>query len=410
MSNPQVIAAATATLRLLLSKGIPKRDAAITSLEVTTLPLDRVGADMTKPALNLFLYQTSLNAAWSNRDATRARPGEAPLPPAALNLHYLLTSYGPVDVRSGDFSHRVLGAAVSVLHDHPVLSTDAIVGALSSHPALRQVERMRISPLAMTIEEMSKLWTVFQTNYRLSAAYEVSVALIESERPVGTPLPVLRRGRRDRGAIVLASPLATLTRAVPPRGQAAVRLGETLGIEGQQLDQGALKIRVASPLLSAPKILDPLPGGREDRIEVVLPHLDAASVMSDWAPGFYTAAVVQPQEDLHDLVSNAVPFAIAPTIKLSTTTPPAGPSTLTLSVSPRLRPAQGAVLLMGRHTVREKSRTQPNDATQPTACDFEIRGVAAEEAVVRLRADGVDSVPIGADPLVFDPQQTLVFQ
>jgi hypothetical protein len=169
VSNAQVIAATTATLRLLLLAGIPARDDAIAQVDVTTVPPDRVERRiLERPTLNLFLYHTVLNAAWRNRDAAHARPGEAPLPPLALNLHYLLTAYGQVDVDQGDLSHRVLGAAVSVLHDHPVFGSDELVAALPQHKALPQVERLRISPLATSIEEMSKLWTIFQTNYRLS--------------------------------------------------------------------------------------------------------------------------------------------------------------------------------------------------------------------------------------------------
>jgi len=46
----------------------------------------------------------------------------------------------------------------------------------------------------MSLEDVSKLWTTFQTQYRISAAYEVSVVIIESSRIVKTPLPVLTRG------------------------------------------------------------------------------------------------------------------------------------------------------------------------------------------------------------------------
>jgi hypothetical protein len=43
-----------------------------------------------------------------------------------------------------------------------------------------QVERVRITLQPLTLEEVAKLWNVFQTPYRISVAYEVSVVLIES--------------------------------------------------------------------------------------------------------------------------------------------------------------------------------------------------------------------------------------
>jgi len=411
MSNAQVIAATTATLRQLLVTGVPQRDAAIANVAVSTVPLDRVGADMTRPVLNLFLYQATLNGAWRNRAAAQARPGEGPLPPLALDLHYLLTAYGQVDVQQGDFSHRVLGAAASVLHDHPVLGADEIVGALSLKPALRQVERVRIAPLPMTLEEMSKLWTTFQTNYRVSVAYEVSVVLIESDRPAAAPLPVLKRGQADRGPAAVASPNPSLSQAIPPNRQAAVRPGQLLTLEGRHLSADGLSVRVAGPLLGSPVSLTPESGRTEDRLAVRLPPLTAPNAMTTWAPGFYTAAATVQRPGLPSLSSNAVPFALAPDIALSQTTPPAGPVTITISCSPRIRDGQHVALLFGETTVEEKQRTQPADPTQPTASTFDLTGQAGESRLVRLRVDGVDSIPVlASDPQTFDPQQTVAFQ
>ena len=411
MSNAQVIAATTATLRQLLMDGVPRRDPAIANVSVTTVPLDRVGSDMTRPALNLFLYQAALNAAWRNRAPSHARPGESPPPPLALNLHYLLTAYGQVDVQQGDFGQRVLGAAVSVFHDHPVLGTDEIVGALAQNPALRQVERVRISALPMTLEELSKLWTTFQTNYRTSMAYEVSVVLIESDLPATTPLPVLRRGDADRGPVAVASPLPSLSGARPPNGQAAVRPGETLTLEGRYLEADGLLVRISGSLLAAPVTLPPEAGRRADRIAVKLPAVADPGVMDAWAPGFYTVAVVAHRPGLPALASNAVSFALAPVITLSQTTPPAGALALVVSCSPRVREGQQVTLLFGDTPVAEGQRTLPADTTLPTTSQFDVDGLSGESRVVRLRVDGVDSIPVSAaDASAFDPQQTVTFQ
>ena len=410
MSNAQVISATTAAMRLLLLAGIPARDDAIAQVDVTTLPLDRVGAALERPTLNLFLYQTVLSAAWRNRDATHARPGESPRPPLGLHLHYLLTAYGQVDVDQGDFSHRVLGAAVSTLHDHPVLGLDELVDALPQHKALPQVERMRISPLVISLDEMSKLWTTFQTHYRLSTAYEVSVVLIESDVRVPSPLPVLRRGERDRGPQVIVSRIPSLIRALPPGQRPAVRLGETLRVEGTSFG-GGQTVRITGSHLAAPIVLDPLPGGRADEMSVQLPAPTDPGAMSDWAPGFYTLAVVVSHPDMHDLPSNSVGFALAPLVTVAPVTAPAGEVTLTVICTPRLRDDQPAVLVdpSGRH-IPEQPRMIDPDLTKPTACTFKVTGAAGTKFIVRLRVDGVDSIPVDLNlPGQFDPAQTLVF-
>jgi hypothetical protein len=41
---------------------------------------------------------------------------------------------------------------------------------------------VRVTLQPLSLEEMSRLWSTFQTQYRLSVAYEVSVVLIDSAR------------------------------------------------------------------------------------------------------------------------------------------------------------------------------------------------------------------------------------
>ena len=108
---------------------------------------------------------------------------------AAASPRSVTTSSPPT--REGDDevrSHRFLGRAMSVLHDHPLLGADGDRAARSPESELHdQVERIRSRLSRCSVEEMSKLWSGFQTQYRLSVAYQVSVVLIESTRPARRP-------------------------------------------------------------------------------------------------------------------------------------------------------------------------------------------------------------------------------
>ena len=53
-----------------------------------------------------------------------------------------------------------------------------------------QVERVRITAQPLSLEEMSKLWMTFQTQYRISAAYEVVRGADRGYTAQGTTLPV----------------------------------------------------------------------------------------------------------------------------------------------------------------------------------------------------------------------------
>ena len=189
MSNPLAIAAVTATLRNLLTQGVTT-DPDLADATVTTQPPDKArDGNNNANQLNLFLYQTMLNAAWRNMDMPRqVKPGETGQPPLALDLHYLITAYG----RNNDdvFSHHLLGRAMRILHDHPLLGEAEIKAALPDNDLHEQVERVRITPQPLSLEEMSKLWTTFQTQYRISVAYEVGVILVDSSRDASAPLPV----------------------------------------------------------------------------------------------------------------------------------------------------------------------------------------------------------------------------
>ena len=185
---------------------------------------------------------TSLNQGWAQRRAAVVRRRTATRvssPPLALDLHYLLTAYG-----SADFQAEILlGYAMHLLHERPVLDRAAIRTALDPSPlgasilppafqALTaadladQLEAVTITPEPMDTEEMSRLWSAIQAHYRPTAPYLVSVVLIEARKPSRTPLPVLSRGPvdpttgKDRGVVVepsLLPPYPTILARRPAR-------------------------------------------------------------------------------------------------------------------------------------------------------------------------------------------------
>jgi hypothetical protein len=108
--------------------------------------------------------------------------------PMALMLKYLITPW------SGDAvtDHRILGRAMQVLYDNAVLADAQLQGGLA---ATRDTLKVTITPL--TMEERTRVWYAVQRTYRLSAAYEIRVANLDSRR-VETRVPV-REYRRESG-------------------------------------------------------------------------------------------------------------------------------------------------------------------------------------------------------------------
>jgi len=394
MSNALAIAAVTATLRNLIVKSVD-----VPNQNITTKPLDRVRTGNSNPdQLNIFLYQTVVNAAWRNRDMPRQiQPGETGQPPLALNLLYLITAYGKDD--DDTQGHRWLGQAMSTLHDHPLLGAQEIQDALNGSELESQIERVRITPQTMSLEEMSKLWTTFQTQYRISAAYQVEVVLIESNRPARTPLPVLTRGAGDSGISAQADlipPFPTIVSVQPPNNQPGVRLNEALTISGFHLNSDSVGVRFTTSRLPAPRT-EPASGTAE-QVTVTVPN-DPVNLPA----GFYTVAVQLSAPGQPDRFTNEWPLQISPSISgIAPTTAPAGDVTFTLTCTPQVRPEQRVTLLFGDREIL----AQPY-AAQTGTLTFKVSAAAKGDYFLRLRVDGVDSLLVDRStvPPRFDPTQ-----
>lgn len=413
MSNVLAIAATTRTLRNLLLAQMPVLDAELSDLEVTLQPPDVARKGISKAQLNLFLYQVVANAAWRNLDLPgQVRPGETAPPPLALNLHYVITAWGRGENDNDALSHRVLAAAMSTLHDRGVLDGNDIRNALPDNDLAGQIERVRVTPLPQSVDELSRLWTAFQTNYRASAVYEAAVVLIDSQAATRAPLPVLRRGAQDRGVIATASAAAVLDALDYPRHQAAVRLGEDIMLNGRQLATDHALARFSSLRLDAPIDLAPRPGDAAGSLRVHLADTaDDADAVARWAPGIYTVALRVQPPGLPPLLSNELPLVLAPRITLGSLAAAAGDFALNLTCTPRIRDGQRVFLLFGDRLLAPTSLGNPADTHQPTALVFQLTGVAAGRYTVRLRVDGADSIPVdfsGSVPAFAADQQVVV--
>lgn len=154
------------------------------------------------PQANLFLYRATENGALKNQMIPgQGHPSEYGHPPLSLVLHYLLTAYGATDdngLVNETRAHFLLGSAMRVLHDYPVI-TESLMTVNSPpiqvlHDSLRgEFEQVKVTLDPISLEDVSKVWTALTRPYRLSAAYSVSVVQIESRRTKTLAAPVLTR-------------------------------------------------------------------------------------------------------------------------------------------------------------------------------------------------------------------------
>lgn len=427
MSDGYAIAAITAVLRARINARLVANDVAsvVGAFTVSSTPPDLVSgvANADPTQLNLFLHQVTPNVTYRNADQpTRsAGGGVARRPALVLDLHYLMTAYGAQAL----FAEVLMGHAALLMHEEPVLSRrhirDAlqppIPAAIAASGIDTQVELIRLSPEAISSEEMSRMWSALDAQYRLSMAYKVSVAFIESDRAPGPALPVTRRLIR-----VLPTLGAHLTSVTAQGGAGpALTMADTAVIEGTSLSTEGLSLRFGE-VSHTPTVTQIRP------TSIVLPLADLATPP---LPGLVPlSAVISP--DLGDppvphgaLISNTVAMPLAATFTHVLT-----PDTervvdgvtyrsgdLTLTTTPPVGARQTVSLSLnglGGVSQRQYSFDAPRDngvvapAETTAQIVFRYRDVAAGDYLMRLRVDGVDS-PLGASGAgTFDSPQVTI--
>jgi hypothetical protein len=326
MSTALAIASVSAVLVDLLNNGLIDHDVATSlgAVTVSALPPDRITTGGPNPPtqLNLFLYRATPNAAWRNiglpsRNGNGDLIGDHAL---ALDLHYLLSAYGAADFHG----EILLGHGMQILHETPALSREAVrrslappspvapnsalpsnLRALFNSGLADQFEQIRITPESLSTEEISKLWSAFQTNYRPTAAYVATVVLIESSRRPRASLPVLTRGLRvlpleqpDIDVIRVEDPSVS-----PPVSNGPVLADSVLLIRGRQLSGEDTVVlvdgRQAVPLeIREDLIRTPLPPGTTAGVHgVQVVHrlqLGSPPVPHRWVESNVEAIVVRP--------------------------------------------------------------------------------------------------------------------
>jgi hypothetical protein len=341
MSNPLAIATVTATLQQVLTAALPA--SGVGGATVTTVRPDDQG-NLPTVGVNVFLYQVSPNTAWRNADLPTRQVGGALLrrPQAALDLHYLLTFYG--DDLTFD-QQRLLGAVVRQFHAAPVLTRDAVRAAqnntavLSTANLADQIDLVRFTPVNYSLEELSKLWSVFlKTDYVLSVAYSASVVLIETDDPVPPPARPVFEPRVTALPFSLATIAAVESQpidllAAPPT---------PVTLRGSNLDPNG-EVAFTTPGKTTPLLGTVQPGTGGARLTVNLPDGLRPGVnmvrLTQLGP---TSSPTDPPYVLSQ--SNAAAFVLRPT--LGSLTPGSPPGSVTAVVSPPVGPQQQVFLLL----------------------------------------------------------------
>jgi len=362
-----------------------------TSPSVRALPPDQIAGDT---GVNIFFYQATPNLGWRNeclplRNVRAERISNQPL---ALDLHYLVSAHADNDL----FSEILLGSAMQTLHENTVFSrqevqdllatpgSDGVRDALTASGLPDQIELLKVTPEYLSNEEMSKLWSAVQSNYRSSAAYLVTVVLIEAEEPARSPLPVLARNVNVQPHLLPQTPTLHALEYVDQ--QTAGRLGELVTISGYNLIDG-LNIRAQLSLPSEGLLAEfPLTGTpNNERVQFLLP-VDGTI----WRSGVYQLSLIIDQGGGNQVESNQLPLTIASTFT-NFNAVRNGDDTVSVDVSvePEIHDSQSVSLIVGQTVQVVESFNG-----QSTEANFVFQELGPGNHWARIRVDGIDSILI----------------
>jgi hypothetical protein len=417
VSNALGIAAVSAVLRDLLNNGLV--DASVGDVTVSAQAPDRIDVENGEAQLNLFLYQVTPNQGWRNvglPSVDGAGTTRLTNPPLALDLHYLLTAYGVADFEA----EILLGYAMQVMHENPVLDREAIRDSFAVPPvtggilppALQtltaaeladQVEQIKIVPEALSSDEISKLWTAFGSKYRPTAGYLASVVLIEGRRTTKPGLPV---HERRLFVVTFREPRIEDVQSDEGPGEPIVATS-TLVVLGQRLLHEPMEVHVSG-------VGAAITDATDTRLEVTLPAVLRPGVQGVQVKHLYDFET--PVEPHRGVESNVAAFVLRPTFGgLALDPVPAGAGPYggegTLTITPTPGRAQRVVLLLNNDSAATPFAypfTAPARASQADPIVVPLVDVERGDYFVRVQVDGADS-PLELDPASpeFGPKVTI---
>ena len=427
MSNALAIASVTAVLKDLLDNAVIDRSLNTSvgdRIEISSLPLDLIKTGKPEKAqINIFLYDVVPNQGWRNVGLpSHGRQGERlENPPLALDLYYLFTAYG-----TQDFGAEILlGYAMQTMHEMPVLTRKAIRKALASpsppvtgdelpsgagdlfaSDLAEQVELIKITPHQLNSEEKSKLWSAFQTNYRPSVVYHVSVVLIESRHSTVSALPVRERVFYSMPA---SQPVIEQVKAEEGNnGREPITVGSTLVIFGRQLLANITKIRLGE--------MEIIPAPQNITDTEIKFKIEGVPLTNDLRAGIQGVQVVHeiqmgtPPTDRPGLESNVSPFVLHPTITPSVSNVDSTTSNshtlysadITVIFNPLVGRTQRVIMMLNEFNPPD-DRPARSYSFHASSRDHDVNSIVihvtdieAGEYLVRVQVDGAQS------PLIVD--------
>ena len=128
--------------------------------------------------LTLYLYQVEEDTQGAESGYYQVSRDTERLRPARYNLRFLITAHSkaPAQMKEAD-QYRMVGAALQVLRDHPVIDQQYLPGSLAEQNA-----QIHVVLEKTTQDQLLKIWNNTSTAYKLSFVVLLTGVEIDSKR------------------------------------------------------------------------------------------------------------------------------------------------------------------------------------------------------------------------------------
>ena len=128
--------------------------------------------------LTLYLYQVEEDTQGAQSGYYQVSRDTERLRPARYNLRFLVTAHSkaPAQLKEAD-QYRMLGAALQVLRDHPIIDQAYLSGSLAEQNA-----QVHVVLEKTTQDQLLKIWNNTSTAYKLSFVVLLTGVEIDSRR------------------------------------------------------------------------------------------------------------------------------------------------------------------------------------------------------------------------------------
>ena len=136
--------------------------------------------------LSIYLYRIVEDGNSKNQWPIQINGARLLKAPLTLELLYLVTPL----VGSTREQQILLGKVMQVLYDRAILESADLIGSLA-----RAGEEIRVILNPVGLEELTRVWQAMEMSYRLSIAYLVRVAIVDSRREEFIPPVISKQGQ-----------------------------------------------------------------------------------------------------------------------------------------------------------------------------------------------------------------------